>query len=116
MRKWDRKPRPDDPPPPPYGGPMLYWWQVEDAWWQVEDAPEANLRDPHQHDGVFSALACMESAQREWETTHPGITPNLHLIRLDGCLAFPMPDEEEAQIRAAFAKRRRSGNAEEANK
>ena len=58
----------------------------------------------------------MESAQREWETAHPGVTLNLRLTQLDGCLAFPMPDEEEAQIRVAFAKQQRSGDAEEASK
>ncbi len=84
---------------------MLYWWEGEDGG-------GAELRDPHQHDGVFSALACMESAQREWQATDPGTGPNLHLTQLDSCIASPMPEDSEAQIRAAFDKRRKSEEAQ----
>ena len=80
---------------------MLYWWEVRDE-------PESDLRDPHQHDGVFSALTCMESAQRDWEATHPGVSLEPQLIQLDGCIADAMPEEREAEIRAAFARSRES--------
>lgn len=80
---------------------MLYWWEVRDD-------PGADLHDPHQHDGVFSALACLESEVREWEASHAGVTLDPYLNRLDGCIASPMPEDEEAQIRAAFAHWRKS--------
>lgn len=104
MREWDRTPRPDDPPPPPYGGPMLYWWVVEGE-------RGAEPHDPHQHDGAFSAVACMEAAQRDWEATHPGVTLRLRLQQLDGCIGSDMPEDREAEIRAAYADREKSPEA-----
>ncbi len=80
---------------------MLYWWAVRDE-------PEADLHDPHQHDGVFSAVACMEAAQRQWEAAHPGAGMDLHLIQLDGCIAEELPREREAEVRDAFAQWRGS--------
>ena len=80
---------------------MLYWWRVQDE-------PDSYLQDPHQHDGVFSALACMEAAQRDWEAAHPEVSLDTHLIQLDGCIADSMPEEREAEVRAAFARWRES--------
>ena len=83
---------------------MLYWWEVAGG----RGTP---LGDPHQHDGVFSALACMESAQRGWDVEHPGVTLDLRLIQLDGCIADFMPEDREEEIRAAFANWRKSRKA-----
>ena len=83
---------------------MLYWWAVHGE-------AGAGLHDPHQHDGVFSALACMETTQLEWEAANPGVRLDLNLTQLDGCIASDMPEGREAQMRAAFANWRKSARA-----